>query len=1075
MRKVISILLCFSIIMSLSSAFALSDISEENLALGKEATASSFLTGYGPENLTDGNINSGWSAGTGTNHSVVVDLGKAYRLKRVVLEMRKDFNQPETRCGFEVRVSNSQDMSNYVVIGSQGATPIEHGGHFIVDVVNKASYRYVQVIKTDGQYFFFNEILVYGNEITDSELKTVSEYSDITDKDLETKVQLLNLLGIVNGYDDNTFRPERKVTRAEACAMVANFLNIGINNDFEQIFEDVPMSYWGANSIWIMKTLGIVSGIGNGMFGPEENVTYIQFLKMVLNAMGCEEIANAKGGYPNGYLTVAASKGICVNDINNDDVLTREKAVEILYNSLDENIFMLKGIEDGKCVYEVNKKGTVLESIFDTEKYTGVVTATEYGCLEGSGRLPSGYIKVGDEEYKTGYDTFGLLGRKVTFYKMNTNESNDILLYLITDDRDYMEVDSDDIVLGNDNYIVSYYYSENESKKRTISISRDANIYINQDYTVDWDKEDLKPDNGYVRFVDSDSDGMYDVVSVFKGETFIINSISNDDTISIFGKYGNQITFNSSNDDSRYIFADKSGNSISLSAIEENDVATVYADKKKEFVRVIVNDEKITGKVSDKLDDSVIINGVKYDFSYTYKKAIADKVYGANEITASKNYTLYFDEYGKIVAAEEYAAEESDSVKYGYLAYASTKKELNDVLKLMIADTNGELNSYVCAERFNFNGVRCNPNNAYVSLQSTADNGKFGQVIRYSLNKKGEVNNLYSSLDASEETKVKAEKVYDNNGTPLVSRNTEYYFVKATDGFFKVSGEGAADFFAKASTKVLTVPNCESADADELLNKKNYNAFNIDSVADYLHMYVEAYNCDMEGYADFIINYEIPATADDGSAAYKETHGPVLVINKIIDSVDSDGMPIKKLSSYLDGKEQIYTFHEDINVNSIKFINANNPSLADIATYPTKKLECGDVIRCKVSGNMITSAFIMFSPEKPISGCLTKGWSWDNESVYPPVTRTMAGVIKDVYGETMIIAKGEPEDIGIDDMKTERYKYRDTKVYLYDRELKRIYQIKSSEIPLYTYSNDKDIRAFLRTNLGKAKLLLLVK
>ena len=108
--------------MSAAPVLALSDATSENLALHKKVTASSYLGGYEPKFLTDGSVVSGWSPNSGVNHWAMVDLGAEYKIDRIVVEMRKDYDQPETRKGFEVRASASADMSNYTVLAKQGST-----------------------------------------------------------------------------------------------------------------------------------------------------------------------------------------------------------------------------------------------------------------------------------------------------------------------------------------------------------------------------------------------------------------------------------------------------------------------------------------------------------------------------------------------------------------------------------------------------------------------------------------------------------------------------------------------------------------------------------------------------------------------------------------------------------------------------------------------------------------------------------------------------------------------------------------------------------------------------------------
>ena len=54
-------------------------------------------------------------------------------------------------------------------------------------------------------------------------------------------------------------------------------------------------------------------GRGNSQFDPDAGVTYAEAIKMIIVALGYEEQALAKGGYPDGYVAVADELGILEN------------------------------------------------------------------------------------------------------------------------------------------------------------------------------------------------------------------------------------------------------------------------------------------------------------------------------------------------------------------------------------------------------------------------------------------------------------------------------------------------------------------------------------------------------------------------------------------------------------------------------------------------------------------------------------------------------------------------------------------------------------------------------------------
>jgi hypothetical protein len=96
---------------------------------------------------------------------------------------------------------------------------------------------------------------------------------------------------IWTGYEDNTFRPEATISRAEAVTVLARlFLGPDVSPQVSTAggasFTDVPADYYARGFIsWAFEN-GYVKGHGDGTFGPNEPVTAVAFAAMVLRAIG---------------------------------------------------------------------------------------------------------------------------------------------------------------------------------------------------------------------------------------------------------------------------------------------------------------------------------------------------------------------------------------------------------------------------------------------------------------------------------------------------------------------------------------------------------------------------------------------------------------------------------------------------------------------------------------------------------------------------------------------------------------------------------------------------------------------
>jgi uncharacterized protein YvpB len=128
--------------------------------------------------------------------------------------------------------------------------------------------------------------------------------TDFTDFSVGAEVNFLIDQGIINGYEDGTFRPRNEITRAEFTAMLCRAMkeeNSAKSLTGQSEFSDVKSSNWASGYIQWAKNNGIINGVGDGRFDPQGNATYEQTVKMIVLAMGYEErLAESKGGYPRG-------------------------------------------------------------------------------------------------------------------------------------------------------------------------------------------------------------------------------------------------------------------------------------------------------------------------------------------------------------------------------------------------------------------------------------------------------------------------------------------------------------------------------------------------------------------------------------------------------------------------------------------------------------------------------------------------------------------------------------------------------------------------------------------------------
>ena len=91
----------------------------------------------------------------------------------------------------------------------------------------------------------------------------VVRFSDVTDRNTVMAVESLRLMGVLDGYNDNTFRPGAALNRAQFCKMAVYAMNgeeeLGLYNTVT-IFPDAKPSHWASAYINMASRKGIIAG-----------------------------------------------------------------------------------------------------------------------------------------------------------------------------------------------------------------------------------------------------------------------------------------------------------------------------------------------------------------------------------------------------------------------------------------------------------------------------------------------------------------------------------------------------------------------------------------------------------------------------------------------------------------------------------------------------------------------------------------------------------------------------------------------------------------------------------------------
>jgi len=90
--------------------------------------------------------------------------------------------------------------------------------------------------------------------------------------------------GVINGYPDGTFKPENQVTRAEFAKMILLALNLKPVAAQGNTFPDVSIAHWACPYIESALAYGLVQGYPDGTFRPEGKISLAEAITLIVRA-----------------------------------------------------------------------------------------------------------------------------------------------------------------------------------------------------------------------------------------------------------------------------------------------------------------------------------------------------------------------------------------------------------------------------------------------------------------------------------------------------------------------------------------------------------------------------------------------------------------------------------------------------------------------------------------------------------------------------------------------------------------------------------------------------------------------
>ncbi|MFZ7131960.1 MAG: S-layer homology domain-containing protein [Eubacteriales bacterium] len=673
---------------------------------------------------------------------------------------------------------------------------------------------------------------------------------DIVGEDSEEAVATLMALGVVNGYPDGTYKPERTVTRAEMTKLLVEAQGYGdLAAGATSTFPDVQGT-WAESYVGFAASMGIVQGYPDGTFRPSQPMTVDEAMTMVIRALGYTD-ESLKGTWPTNYKVKALDLDLTDDMSALSGPGKRGDVAILLFNTLEARLVEVDA--DNAITFEMD--GDDYRLFID--RIGKKVDMSDYE--KAADQIVQPEDVYGDDAWDTAIDMTPYLFHTLTYYENNDGEvayvsdvqTNELAGTVVSTTTGAITLDDDD----DTEFDVA-----------------GAPLFLNGDETSA-EADTLDPNQADVTVIYDDDDVVLGVVA---WDYELVQSVNYSErtplTLSRGGTYELPAM---EEDDEDVLDVDNltiEGDVDTLADIDTDDLVYYYAsvDESDGYpgkVKLLVIRDTFEGKFTKRVSATEgVFGGTTFDVS------VDSTVDLTTDATLAETYTLTLDKDGDIFSLE--LAEDTDTAEgFG----------------LFVAQANGTLTSEF----------------GEVSLDKAPRVKIFtsgGDVVTYDLDTSG-----LTLATATDTTTVGAIEIETDGSSSITINNTPFVISNLVE--YELNSDGEITSITDASPTSYTDT---AFDIDEML-LGNYDVvsstliFNIDDDTDEDTWEVIEVADLVEGIAgEYLIKSDSFDVEVMTVTSGLETGGTFAVITDVVETINSDDDVVYELTVLEDGVEKTY-------------------------------------------------------------------------------------------------------------------------------------------------------------------------
>ena len=523
-----------------------------------------------------------------------------------------------------------------------------------------------------------------------TETEVVSESSEI---------KFLKAIGIL----DDELAMDTPVTRGVFAKYMARLLGeVPESTAAAQNYFDVTADADYCNGISLLTKVGLLNGYGDGTFLPERPVNLSEAAKVTVDLLGYKYIANINGGYPTGYAIAAQNLGLLRGLDTNQTYFYGEDLARLIYNAIDVDVLMengvIKGDGESSVTMEKVEGRTILTEKLNMYKGEGVVYANAITNLNGASVnkrqlcIDTFAVTVDDLSY---FDMVGCYVDYVYYQEDNSNEK--VLVYAYTDEDSILTLTKETFL---DISGLKVTYSDANGKVKKANLDTNVKFIYNGDVSgFDKSKFTTNFKVGTITLSDCNNNGSYDVVKVENYESFVVDSVNAIKmTVDEGMKVGAKSLDLAADKYTVMQLLDSKGREVSFDSISQGNTVSYYKNAASSFLKVYLSKNIADGELKSIGTSGGNTTYQIGDISYTIPAGYTGETAQVGDII-----TAYLDVFGyiagiKMGASDGYTAGFLLAGKYDL-------KGFNERYGFKIYNSQNKVITAYAEDRIDYNGV----------------------------------------------------------------------------------------------------------------------------------------------------------------------------------------------------------------------------------------------------------------------------------------------------------------------------------------------------------------------------------